>query len=124
MSLCYPDCPPAPGFRQSSASVSEQLAPQVHPLALIFTENIETAGLAASPSHSEEKKSEHCHNSFFFFSFAVLEFELRAFTLSYSSSPFFDGSFSRQSLQSYLPGLASNHCLPDLCLLSSLGLQE
>jgi hypothetical protein len=50
--------------------------------------------------------------SLFFFS-AVLGFELRAYTLSHSASPFFEiGSH-------YLPRLASNHDPLDLCLLSS-----
>jgi hypothetical protein len=59
---------------------------------------------------------------FFFFFFAVLGFELRAFTLSHSTCPIFvKGFFEIRSLVSwnYLPGLASNQNLPDLCLLSS-----
>jgi hypothetical protein len=52
-----------------------------------------------------------------FFSFAILE--LRAYTLSHSTSPFLLLVFSRQGLTNCLPGLASNHNPPDLCLLSS-----
>jgi hypothetical protein len=36
--------------------------------------------------------------------FAVLELELRAFTLIHSTSPIFVKGFSRQSLANYLPG--------------------
>jgi hypothetical protein len=50
----------------------------------------------------------------------VLGLELRAFTLSHSTSPFFLWRvFSRQGLTNYLPRLALNHDPPDLCLLSS-----
>jgi hypothetical protein len=48
---------------------------------------------------------------FLFFS-VVLGFELRAYTLSHSTSP------DRVS-QTICPGLASNHNPPDLCFLSS-----
>jgi hypothetical protein len=41
-------------------------------------------------------------SSFFFF--AVLGFELRAYTLNHSTSPFLWRVFSRQGLVSYLPG--------------------
>jgi hypothetical protein len=53
------------------------------------------------------------------FRFAVLGLELRAFTLSHSTSPTFVKGFSRQGLVNYLPGLALNHDPPDLCVLSS-----
>jgi hypothetical protein len=53
-----------------------------------------------------------------FFFFLVLGLELRAYTLSYSTSPFLV-IFLRYSLENYLPWLASNHNPPDLCLLSS-----
>jgi hypothetical protein len=56
---------------------------------------------------------------FFIFIFLVLGFELRAYTLSHSTSPFFVKGFSRWGLSNYLPGLASNLDPPDLCLLSS-----
>jgi hypothetical protein len=59
------------------------------------------------------------HCSFYFF--AVLGFELRAYTLSQSTSCFFVKSFYKiGSCQLYLHGLASNLNPPDLCLLSSL----
>jgi hypothetical protein len=60
--------------------------------------------------------------SVFFFFFAVLGFELRAYTLSHSASPFWCWFFfflDKVSLTIYLPGLALNHNLPDLCLLGS-----
>jgi hypothetical protein len=58
------------------------------------------------------------------FCFAVLGLELRAFTLSHSTSPIFVKGFSKYGLKNYLPGLASNLLIPDpdppdLCLLSS-----
>jgi hypothetical protein len=53
------------------------------------------------------------------FIFAVLGLELRAFTLSHSTSPIFVKGFLRQGLENYLLWLASNHDPPDLCLLSS-----
>jgi hypothetical protein len=56
---------------------------------------------------------------FLFVFFAVLGIELRAFNLSHSTSPIFVKGFSRYGLDNYLPGLASNHDSPDLCLLSS-----
>jgi hypothetical protein len=56
-----------------------------------------------------------CLPLFFFFFFVVLGFELGAYTLSYSASPFLWVSL-REGLKNYLPGLASNHDLPDLCL--------
>jgi hypothetical protein len=49
-------------------------------------------------------------NDILFF-FAVLGLELRAYTLSHSTSPFVLGN--------YLPWLASNHDPPDLCLLNT-----
>jgi hypothetical protein len=49
----------------------------------------------------------------------TLGFELRAFILSHSTSSIFVKNFSRYGLMNYLPGLASNHDPPDLCLLSS-----
>jgi hypothetical protein len=56
----------------------------------------------------------------FFFSFVVLELELRAFTLSHLTSPFLCVRvFSRQGLMNYLSRLASNLYPPDLCLLRS-----
>jgi hypothetical protein len=44
----------------------------------------------------------------------MLRFELRAYTLSHSTSPFL-----REGLTNYLPRLALNLGPPDLCLLSS-----
>jgi hypothetical protein len=52
------------------------------------------------------------------FFFVVLELELRAFTLSHSTSPIFV-----KGPANYLPGLALNCHPPDLCFLSSLELQ-
>jgi hypothetical protein len=50
----------------------------------------------------------------------VLGLELKAFTLSHSNSPIFVmGFFEIGSLANYLPRLASNCDLPNLCLLSS-----
>jgi hypothetical protein len=49
----------------------------------------------------------------------VLGFELRPYTLSHSTSPFFVKGFLRSGLANYLPGLALNLDPPDLCLLSS-----
>jgi hypothetical protein len=56
--------------------------------------------------------------SFFFF-FAVLGFELRAYILSHSTSSIFVMGFFEIGSCDYLPGLASNIDPPDLCLLSS-----
>jgi hypothetical protein len=57
--------------------------------------------------------------SFFFF-FALLGLELRAYTLSHSPSPFFViGFFRDRGSWNYLPRMASNHDPPDLCLLNS-----
>jgi hypothetical protein len=50
---------------------------------------------------------------------SVLRFELRAYTLSHSTSPFFVKGILRWGLVNYLPGLALNRDPPDLCLLSS-----
>jgi hypothetical protein len=47
--------------------------------------------------------------------FVVLGLELRAFTLSCSTSPIFVMGFLRQGLANYLPGLALNRDPPDLC---------
>jgi hypothetical protein len=55
----------------------------------------------------------------FFVFFVVLGFELKAYTLSYSTGSIFVKSFSRCDLLSYLLGLASNRSPPDLYLLSS-----
>jgi hypothetical protein len=56
-----------------------------------------------------------------FFFPSVLALELRAFTLSYSTSPFLWRIFveigSRELY--YMPGLVSNNDSPDLCLLNS-----
>jgi hypothetical protein len=49
----------------------------------------------------------------------VLGLELRAFTLSHSTSPVFVKGFLRWGLLNYLPGLALYSDPPDLCLLSS-----
>jgi uncharacterized membrane protein SirB2 len=50
----------------------------------------------------------------------VLGFELRAYTLSHSTSPFFVMAFFlREGLLNYLLRLASNLNPPDLCILSS-----
>jgi hypothetical protein len=54
--------------------------------------------------------------SFFFF-FLVLGLELRAYTLSHSTSLFVKGFLELGS--HYLPRLALNRNPPDLCLLSS-----
>jgi hypothetical protein len=55
-----------------------------------------------------------------FFSFAVLGLELRAYTLSHSTSPFFVMDFFREKVsRNYLLGLALNRDSPDLYLLSS-----
>jgi hypothetical protein len=51
-----------------------------------------------------------------FFFFVVLGLELRAYTLSHSTSPFLEKGFL---IKKPLPGLASNCDPPDLCLLSS-----
>jgi hypothetical protein len=67
-------------------------------------------------------KKEKCLPSFVLdksFFFLVLGRELRAFTLSHSTRPFFEGFFSRLGLANYLSRLASNCDPPDLCLLSS-----
>jgi hypothetical protein len=53
-----------------------------------------------------------------FLFFVVLGLELRAFTLSHSTSPIVGGGY-KQGLTNYLPRLVSNHNPPDLCLLSS-----
>jgi hypothetical protein len=55
--------------------------------------------------------------SLFFFFFAVLGLELRAYALSHSTSP--PPFFSRYVPENYLPGLALNCDPPDLCFLSS-----
>jgi hypothetical protein len=58
----------------------------------------------------------------FFLVLVVLGLELRAFTSSHSTSPSpfsCDEFFQDKVLQTILPGLASNHDPPDLCLLSS-----
>jgi hypothetical protein len=62
----------------------------------------------------------HATTSFFFF-FAVLGFELRAFTLSHSTNPVIVCvmDFFKIGLANYLPRLALNRHPPDLCLLSS-----
>jgi hypothetical protein len=52
------------------------------------------------------------------FFFEVLRLELRAFTLSHSTSPIFVEGFSRKGLENYLPELALNHYPRDLCLCS------
>jgi hypothetical protein len=49
----------------------------------------------------------------------VLGLELRAFTLTHSTSPIFVMVFSRWGLVNYLPRLALNHKPRDLYLLSS-----
>jgi hypothetical protein len=51
--------------------------------------------------------------------FSVLGFELRAYTLSHSTSPFLWRVFWDRFSWTILPGLASNHDPPDLCPLSS-----
>jgi hypothetical protein len=51
--------------------------------------------------------------------FVVVEFELRAYTLNHSTSPFLWQVFSRQGFEHDLPGLALNLDPPDLCFLSS-----
>jgi hypothetical protein len=51
--------------------------------------------------------------------FAVLGFELRAYTLRHFSPFFFVMGFSRLGFTNYLPGLALNCSPPDLCLLNS-----
>jgi hypothetical protein len=55
-----------------------------------------------------------------FFFCPVLGLELRAYTLSHSTSPFFVmGVFQGRMSQIIFPGLALNRDSPDLCLLSS-----
>jgi hypothetical protein len=53
----------------------------------------------------------------FFVSFAVLEFELRAYILSHSTSPFVCWGFFEIGLTNYLTRLALSQDPPDLCLL-------
>jgi hypothetical protein len=67
----------------------------------------------------------NCHLShpdtlsfFFFFFFAVLGFELRAYALSYSSSPLFVKSFFKiNSL--YFPGWLKGWLKTTVCLISA-----
>jgi hypothetical protein len=59
------------------------------------------------------------HQCLAIYLFAILWFELRAYTLSHSTSPFLCWVFSRLGLENYLPRLTMNLDLPDLCLLSS-----
>jgi hypothetical protein len=61
------------------------------------------------------------HLSFLFFSsvFVVQEFELRAYALSHSTSPFLWRVFWDRVSRNYFPSLASNFDPPFLCLLSS-----
>jgi hypothetical protein len=54
--------------------------------------------------------------------FPVLGLELRAFTLSHSTSPIFVKGFLRWGLLNYLPKLASNYDPSDLSLQAD-GLQ-
>jgi hypothetical protein len=54
-----------------------------------------------------------------FFFFVVLEFELRTYTLSHSTSPFCNFFFQDRVSRTIYQGLALNHDPPDLCLLSS-----
>jgi hypothetical protein len=58
-------------------------------------------------------------NKSFFFFLVVLGFELRAYTLSHSTSPFCDGLFSKIETHKLFAQLASNCDPPDLCLLTS-----
>jgi hypothetical protein len=52
--------------------------------------------------------------------FCGLAFELRAYTLSQSTSSFLViGFFKKRFCELYLPRLASNHDPPDLCFWSS-----
>jgi hypothetical protein len=57
----------------------------------------------------------------FIYLFAVLGFELRAYTLSHFTSPFYDGFFFFEigSRELFFSGLTLNLVPPDLCLLSS-----
>jgi hypothetical protein len=59
------------------------------------------------------------HFLFVSFFLVVLGLELRTITLSHSISPIFVKEFWRKGLMNYLPGLASKHNPPDLCLLNS-----
>jgi hypothetical protein len=50
----------------------------------------------------------------------ILGFELRAYTLSHSTSPVLCGYFQDMDLQTICPGWQQlNHNPPDICLLSS-----
>jgi hypothetical protein len=60
-----------------------------------------------------------CPGFFFFFFFLVLWFELRAFTLSHSTSPFGDGFFFQLGSCELFAQAGLKAHLPDLCLLSS-----
>jgi hypothetical protein len=79
-------------------------------------------------------QGKHCVKTLFFF--AVLGFELRAYTLNHSACPVLCVCvcvclcvyvcarahwmfFLKEGLANYVPGLASTHNPPDLCLLSS-----
>jgi hypothetical protein len=53
------------------------------------------------------------------FFFLALGLELRAYTLSHSTSPLLVMFFFKTGLENYLPGLASNRDPLDFCLLSS-----
>jgi hypothetical protein len=55
----------------------------------------------------------------FIYLFAVLRFELRASTLSHSTSPFFVMGFFKIGSHKLFAQLASNYDPPDLCLLSN-----
>jgi hypothetical protein len=57
--------------------------------------------------------------NFFFFFFMVLGLELRAYTLSHFTSPFFVIEFFEIGSQKLFARLALNSNSPDLCLLSS-----
>jgi hypothetical protein len=59
------------------------------------------------------------HNTLDFFFFSVLGLELRAFTVSPSSSPVFVKGFSRYGLKELFDQSISELHPPDLCLLSS-----
>jgi hypothetical protein len=59
------------------------------------------------------------HHTVLITALVVYIFELRAYTLSYSTSPFFVLGFFKIGAHELFAGLALNHDPPDLCLLSS-----
>jgi hypothetical protein len=72
--------------------------------------------LSRNKKRTEETRG--AKSPFFFFFLAVLELELRAYTLSHYTSPFFCEGFFQDRVSNCLLGLASNRDPLDLCLLS------